>query len=553
MDDKKHIIRVPESFPLEYFEEKWKVYKSDCQINMMDTLLIILNEFSRFGLVEAHFQGVPLNNTALCKVCGNNFKKVKKELLEFNKEVLIQTDGSYAIGVRSIKYKLGYTFIFDDLKTVKLQSESRLFKYKEYLDGDRKYRTEIQSLPNVELLNKQFFDLNLKLDKEVYEYKRLYINYFIEKIKKAKNAKIKFLYYSKIGHLVESISRVENRDYSNKLSPRNLRYNSIFTYLKKELRYFLRVDEDNFIELDLSASHAYVLATILNSDFFLESDKSYSLGKIFKRLKKIIENYIDAGTKALNSNNIKESQAGAGRRRFPHMSSRFFENEDILEFKKLDFESDFYSEIQKRNSQSLSRDRIKNHVMVWLNLSEPNERDRLKNVNYLKDLFPSINTLIESIGFFQDMKSAIALLLQRAESHLVLEIVAKELINKYPNLKIFTIHDSLLIQNHDLDIDEISKGIKNLLEGYTSIRPGIKQKVLNPFESFSDIVSKDIKNVKSKANKIERNIYNSDDRIFNPNIIKWVELGIWELNEPVLIESEFTEFKLLLNKLYKDF
>lgn len=374
------------------------------------------------------------------------------------------------------------------------------------------------------------------------------------------------MYYYKIGYLLESIDRIKNNIYNTSFSKNNHRFNSIFTNMKKELRYFLRVEGCEFIELDISASHPYVLATILTNDFFNEKNGVYSISHIFHQLNKIIENYVDANKnlQIKKQNNlfkdIKETQIGAGRRGFPHLSSTYFQNQDIIEYRSINFESDFYLEIQMKllELESISpkdyidRDKIKKLIMVWLNLSEPSERERIQNLELLQQLYPSIDKLVKSIGFFQDMKTAIPLLLQRAESYLVLEALAKALIEKLPQIKIFTIHDSFLIQNKNLDINETIHQIKDTLEKYTGIRPGIKQKLLNPFTFFDEIVKKDINSVKRLAYKTETKSYLEEERTFSPSIISTIKAGIFGSNSKCNIKKEVNELTFMLQATYKD-
>ncbi len=560
-----HEIRIPLNFPIDYFQKKWKVYRKDNQTNRMDALLVILNEFSRKGLINCYVEGLELNNEALRKVCGYSFDEVKKDLLEFENGSIFFTDGSYAVGIRSKKYKISFKYCFDELVNVDLSSEQKLEKYLAFLNGQRKYKTKFPPPPSINHLEEQFKGLNLELIPTVQQYKDLYISFFRKKIEKCRNKKIKFLYYYKIGYLLESIDRIKNNIFSTSFSKSNHRFNSIFTNMKKELRYFLRVEGCEFIELDISASHPYVLATILTNDFFNQKSGKYSISEIFHQLNKMIENYDNAKKnlefkKDNNINNIKETQAGAGQREFPHLSSSYFQNQDIIEYRSLDFESDFYKEIQKillkHNSSNptdyIDREKVKKLVMVWLNLSEPDERMKIKSIELMQQLFPNINKLVESIGFFQDMKTAIALLLQRAESHLVLDVVAKYLIEKLPQIRIFTIHDSFLIQDKNLDINETIFYIKDTLEKYTGITPGVKQKSINPFVAFDEIVNEDINSVKRLAYKTEKKSYIEEERTFSPSVISVIKNGIYHCNTGRKIENELNELTSLLESTYRD-
>ena len=279
-----HEIRIPVNFPLGYFQEKWKVYRKDNQINRMDALFVILNEFSRKGLINCYVDGLELNNEALRKVCGYSFDEVKKDLLEFENGSIFFTDGSYAVGIRSKKYKISFKHCFDELVNVDLSSEQKYEKYLAFLNGQRKYKTKFPPPPSINHLEEQFKGLNLELIPSVQQYKDLYINFFRNKIERCRNKKIKFLYYYKIGYLLESIDRIKNNIFSTSFSKSNHRFNSIFTNMKKELRYFLRVESCEFIELDISASHPYVLATILTNDFFNQKSGKYSISCIFRTI-----------------------------------------------------------------------------------------------------------------------------------------------------------------------------------------------------------------------------------------------------------------------------
>ena len=56
--------------------------------------------------------------------------------------------------------------------------------------------------------------------------------------------------------------------------------------MKRELRYFLRLNGEHLVEVDLTTSHAYTLATILTEDFFNKDDPGYNLHSLFPQLHK---------------------------------------------------------------------------------------------------------------------------------------------------------------------------------------------------------------------------------------------------------------------------
>jgi hypothetical protein len=555
------ILQIPANFPVEYFKDNWLKFKKDNQTNRLDTLYIILNEFCRNGVTGGWINGVPLNNTALRAVCSKNFDNVIKDLssLDGGSKSIFHTDGKYDPNFSSKWYKIGKKYCYSGTKEVKLTSNERLLKYLDYLAGKRVYKKEIQIIERKLHLEKQFNDLTITIENDVYRYKKIYIERIRDLIKAEKNKKIKFLYYAEIGKMVDDVDLLLKNNFQGyTLSNKNLRFYSIFTNIKKELRWFLKHKGNKFVELDIVASHSYVLATILTSEFFLSKENEYSIYNIYNDLVLRNESYIDAKKKYNNIINYTEAQEAAARRMYHHMSDRFYENEDILLYRKIDFEADFYQFIADVHhkihpeKKSLNRNSIKSLVRLWMNHTDPHKRKWVKSLELFKNIFPSINLLIEEIGFYNKIRSAFSYLLQRSESHLVLDIIGKKLIEEYPSNKIFSIHDSFLFEDNGIDIKMVVEKIKQYLKDYTGIIPGIKIKNSNPFESIDEIIEEDIMDVKKKASQKEKNKLDEKDRIFNTQRIRLVNLGIGELVRKYGGDDELEEFEEFINDLYSN-
>lgn len=552
-------LQIPSNFPVEYFTEKWLAFKKDNQINRLDTLYIILNEFTRNNRNSGWFTGVPLNNEACRAVCSKNFDNVKNDLLAFDDNGdTFSTNESYDPGFRSMWYKLGFKYCYTKTKEVTLSSNERLKKYKCYLAGDRAYRKEIQIIEPKLHLERQFNDLKITLDASVYEFKKLFIYKFVELIRSENNIKIKFLYYAEVGKIIDDINRLTNpKRYTYTLSKKNLRFNSIFTNIKRELRFFIRHNGNKFLEFDLIASHSYILATILNEEFFF-SNKEYSMSNIYPDLQHRINSYIDAAYKYNSNVEVTQAQEVASRRIYHHMSDSFFEKFDIELYKSIDFEADFYGFIaaifNKINPdlQQLSRNEVKSIIRLWMNHNDPHERKRVASLKVLKRIFPSIDLLIEEIGFFNTMKSAFSLLLQRSESHLVLDVVGKKLVEDYPSTRLFTIHDSFFIEDTDINKNEIIAKIKSILTEYVGIIPGIKLKESSPFDSLDNIIDEDVVEIRAKALKKESKKIGTNERVFSPRTIKYVEMGNIELWSKYGEDNLQEEFETFILNLYPE-
>lgn len=112
------------------------------------------------------------------------------------------------------------------------------------------------------------------------------------------------------------------------------------------------------------------------------------------------------------------------------------------------------------------RDEIKDGVMNFLNQSQ--YRKGSKFISEMKNHYPNINSLIEKIQRINQHKSCFALLLQRVESYLLLQVGDKELLNQIPDLCFFTIHDAVVVEKSK------TKEVKAILERIISEKTGLK-------------------------------------------------------------------------------
>lgn len=296
----------------------------------------------------------------------------------------------------------------------------------------------------------------------------------------------------------------------------------------------------------------------MNNEFFFNNNKEYSISNIFPDLQLRVNSYIDASNNYKNNINFTQAQEAAGRRVYHHMSDRFFESDDIDLYKSIDFEADFYGFISdifnKINPDlpQLNRNKVKSIIRLWMNHTDPHKRKNVADLKVLKKIFPNIDLLIEEIGFFDTMKSAFSLLLQRSESHLVLDIVGEKLVEEYPSIRIFTIHDSFFIEDSNIDKNEIIEKIKRILNDYVGIIPGVKLKESCPFDSLENIIDEDVIELKSKAKKNESKIFNINERVFSPSTIRLVQMGNYELFSKYGEDNIQEEFETFISDLYPD-
>lgn len=556
-------LKIPANFPLNKLIDKWKKqgsYRVSLE-NKLDTLFILLNEFYRTNIHTAWAIPVRFHSETIEKVCGRIYYKVMKDLLSDEFGNILTTDGKYRVKGYSKGYKLKFGYCFSDEVMVELHSAKIVERYQAYLNGLRNYSEIYQPIDPVKThLFDQFEGITLTLDERINKYLELKYRALKNEIDRTDNLKYQYHLYAIAGKLQYFISFIEKNDHHPKISSSNHRLNSLFTLCPKELRYFLRVNSNELLELDVKASHPYVLATILNYNFFNDIKKGYNLKTIYPEIYYAVESYVEAKNNITINNT--EARKVASLRLFPHLSANFYNHADIQDYKKIDFEHDFYKVVEsllKKASkyqteiQQEQREQLKTDTLIWLNSTDPVKRKKLTFfVKKFAKRFPSIELLIRDLGFFSQYKSAFSILLQRAESHLILDIAAKPLIQMYPKNKIFTIHDCFLIENTDLNAELAIKTIQQALVEYTGFKPGVSIKHRDSFEAFDMYLKKNLAQAAENAKQTDERVFDEEDRIFNSETNRLIELGIETLENGKSAKTKLLEFEEFLVKEYGD-
>jgi hypothetical protein len=408
------------------------------------------------------------------RILNNEYEFVHKILTEGH-EPIIEIKKSYKVGKYPKSYRLNEKyrngsmakFKFKPPKTTKIKTNESIL--------DNQFKINNLSIhPNsIEFLYNLYHSVitNLKKDKEIILLKN-YIGrnlYIIEDINKGK-------FYN-------------NRSYSNN------RYNSSITSLNKLVRPFLLVNNKTLFSVDIKSSQPYLLASLLNVNFYNKDNKNkynyYSVGPV------------------------------GGSILFP----RFLEGKEkgIEQYRNISFEDDFYSIVLRnelgRDPTTIERNSLKNKTMQFLfyNNSKAKQKSELK---YLVKQFPQINDFISScldkIG-----EKRFSYLLQRAESFLVLDTVCVEFNNKYKSAPFFTIHDAVLTTEEHYE--ELYRIMFEQLKLMTGINPGLKieehsLEVTPSNDSIKYITDKIIK----RSKKIK--VLNNTSGVFDYNIAKTEEL-----------------------------
>lgn len=425
-----------------------------------------------------------INNVEINKIIRNRFGKVKSLLMDVNSHssgaILIEKK-EYQPGIVSMGYKLNDELFLNPVgKLVGLgpNAEKRLLRYEE--EGIKKY--EDFKLPYQFLLDK--YKSNITIDSEAVNYVTTLKSLLLQKVSEFDGDKDEMTkrVNNTIRGMNSKIRAIQNKNFRQSVSMSNHRLNSVITNLNRELRYYLRINGNRLVELDIKSSQPYVLGSILTNNFFTGgtggSSTDYNLISVYPKLFNqlyYISNKSSTDITSLIGNSLYNNKEGIPKY---FMSGGLDNCQEVQSFRSLPFKEGFYSHL---NTDFFNGDyelqKVKDNIMLWLNLADQNKRKHIELIQQFKNHFPEINSFIESLNNFKSFKSAAAILLQRSESYLFLLVGCKAVNEQFPDVPFLTIHDSILIEEQYSEA--VTPILKHSLNSVTGIEPGVSVKVID--------------------------------------------------------------------------
>ena len=408
------------------------------------------------------------------RILNNEYEFVHKLLTE-GKDPIIKIKKNYKVGGYSKLHRLNEKY-----------RNGLMAKFNLKPPNQQKVKT------NESILDIQFNTNKLSIHPSVKEFLYNLYHSVLTNLKKDKEITLLKNYIGRNLNIIEDIN--EGKFYNNR-SYSNNRFNSSITSLNKLVRPFLLVNNKKLVSVDIKSSQPYLLASLLNVNFYNKDNKNkynyYSVGPV------------------------------GGSILFP----RFLEGKEmgIEQYQNISFEDDFYSIVLRnelgREPTTIERNRLKHKTMQFLfyNNHKAKQKSELK---YLVKQFPKINDFIVSCLNSVGVKR-FSYLLQRAESFLVLDTVCVEFNNKYKSAPFFTIHDAVLTTEEHYK--ELHRIMFEQLKLMTGINPGLKiekhsLEIIPSIDSIKYITDKIIK----RSKKIK--VLNNTSGVFDYNIAKTEEL-----------------------------
>ena len=204
------------------------------------------------------------------------------------------------------------------------------------------------------------------------------------------------------------IEKIVRGEIYIRVSKTNGRYDSNFTRLPSYLVPFLTINNLQLIEIDIANSQPFFAGCLINPT---------------EEIQLIMDNSLLMYEKTLYHN----------------------DKQDVNTFIQLVTSGEFYqylmNEFDKNNIPYIDKDDFKKQLFTVF-FGRNSAKYVCRSVKLFANLFPNIYGLFEFIK--RDEHNQLAILLQKIESHVILNRVAPQIIAQFPEMPFITKHDSLL-------------------------------------------------------------------------------------------------------------
>jgi len=434
---------IPENLDLNQLSKNLPVNSNlnTCKLGYFVSL-IIEKSCSLKGIKVNGYDYVPLSSKILRERHYNY-----KEVLQFlNRQGVISISSSYASG----KYCRGYKLVDKYVGHVSaVPITDQRFKH----NVVKKYKsnsTKDYSLTPVKYLDKWLDSSELDFDMD--KAKQILSN--LQEIAETSG---KMLSNHQIQVYSLGIAKCSVKDKSRGKDKTSGRYHSYITNLKSDFRNCFTYNGRKLFQLDLVNAQPYFMQALLNEDFW---------------------------NKGIHQIAFQDTELEPIRYKMLQKSAQTLVNTDSQDFlRKVNsgrFYEGFISLVKQQSNRTLNRNDAKLAMFQVLFSANSWRGERPTNPKYdatLKECFakayPSIYSVVEDIK--EGRKNRLAVLLQRIESHLLIDTCCKRITLEKPKCPIVTIHDS--ISTTEGYVEYVSKVIKDECQKFIGVAPVIKTSV----------------------------------------------------------------------------
>lgn len=411
---------IPSSVDLEGFLKKYPPdfrYKKDHFYHIIDYLSRAMD----FDDPDANAGYVNVNAQRLQHVI-HNYKAYLNHLLTHR---FIQTDMKYVVGKKSFGYRLNnYRYHQAAVKRIPINDlVVRRHKLKEV----EELRTKLaDTQKHYHHLTKWFEHLEIDREGAIQRVEKLYPEQTgpIRGTRKGKASDWEKRYRG-----IQAIEKIANKEFYYSVDDNVGRFHSNLTNLKKELRNYITYDGKKLVNVDIKNSQPLLSLLLFRKEFYTGESQYISIKNIPSSIPLLT-----------NSNQSFYS--------FTIMLVKSLERIDIHDINtyiEMVNSGAFYEKVSELLNPTAKFDKPSLKEMVFIMFFSKNTSMKLPRAKFKRDFkacFPQTYDIFRRIKVKNH--TALAHLLQRIESLIMIQNVAAKISKERPELPIFTIHDSVV-------------------------------------------------------------------------------------------------------------
>jgi hypothetical protein len=491
-------LDMPDFITSEYVKEMipegWKHEPQRWKESVYTILHIMINKTHKNSSGKNKTKNVHLSATYLKLLIGNQYKLVLDTLIN-NKVIKLKKKAN--IGVKSAGYQLVEKTTIWEKRYVTLSDKTLIKRWKKYRVEKTNEQLKLH-LKHKELVYSNL-KTNIKISKtqaEIYieSMRKLLQIIANHKVFEKEHSKKEFLQSTSIvlEHYSQEIAKLNSADIKFSTSFHKLggRFFTPISNMPSSLRYFLTIDDEELVYLDISNSQPFHLLLTLKHDFWKErSTKRTSLAKLDSvLLEQIIKvnkeeyselfMFLKAHDESCLNNSLSEFCD------LPYDVKKFQElvcTGKLYEFMHQKFKSQKFIK-----GQDIFKDKhTSKQTFIQMLYSDSKYKGSPSSaaMNLFRKEFPTIARIIRLLK--TNSNSSFALLLQKIESIFILEKVCKALLIKNPNIPLFTIHDGIITKKqYQRDLEQ---AIEKAYLTDLGFAPNLKFEELKPKSAWDQL------------------------------------------------------------------
>lgn len=353
----------------------------------------------------------------------HDYKKYLTHLLEHG---FIRTDLKYIVGEKSIGYLISnYNYHKASIKLIPINT----YVIKKNRSKDKnKFKANLKSTSlNYPFLTKWFND---KLQINVEEAMNKIEELFPEKTGPIRGTKKgEPSVWHKRYKAILAVEKIANQEFYYSVDDNVGRFHSNLTNIKRELRNYLTYDGQKLVNIDIKNSQPLFSLLLFNEDFYKKNESQFTIYNIptsLNLLSTINTSYITTLNMIVKTLEDPDKQ--------------YFEV-----YEEMINSGYFYEKISELIHPGAEFDKQGIKEMIFTVFFSNNRfigQPEAKSKDDFRKAFPKVYEVFKKLKIKNHR--ALAHILQRIESEIVIQRVAKRIFEERPDLPIFTIHDSVV-------------------------------------------------------------------------------------------------------------